>query len=63
MNQTLEAAIRSDFEVWSGGFPPDSEQQIFLYVTTASSKEWDDNIVLESLRAWMVAEESSDRVR
>jgi len=63
MDQILEAAIRADFETWSGGFPPESEQQIFVYVTTALSKNWDDNMVLELLRSWMAAEESAEHVR
>jgi len=62
MDQDSEAAIRSDFEDWSGGFPPESDQQIFVYVTTASSKEWDDNIVLEILRTWMTGAELSAHV-
>ena len=62
MDQGINAAIRSDFEDWSGGFPPESEQQIFVYVTTASSNEWDDNLVLEILRAWMTKGELSGHV-
>jgi hypothetical protein len=54
--QTSEGKVRSDFEDWSGGFPPESEQQIYVYITTAISDEFDDSFVLDALRSWMEAE-------
>jgi hypothetical protein len=56
--QTAKAEPRSDFEDWSGGFPPESDQQIYVYVTHALSSDFDELFALKVLRAWMEAEAS-----
>jgi hypothetical protein len=53
MDESKTKAIREDFETWSGGFPPESDEQITVYIDYASSKDWDDDEVRELLRAWM----------
>ncbi len=54
--KTVEASIRSEFEEWSGGFPPESEEQIFIYVNYAMANDLEERVVLQVLRAWMEQE-------
>lgn len=51
--ETAKAKLRSDFEDWSGGFPPESDQQIYVYVTHALSSDFDEQFALKVLRKWM----------
>ncbi len=54
MNTTRINAIRNDFSDWSGGFPPDSEQQVFIYMEYAYDGDADDaDDVRTMLRNWM----------
>ncbi len=46
-------SLKVDFLEWSGGFPPDSEQQIFVYVEYAAPNNVDEADVLSLLRTWM----------
>ncbi len=46
-------SFKEDFQAWSGGFPPDSEQQIFIYMEYAYGTEADADEVREMLRKWM----------
>ena len=55
-NYLLSAAIRSHFEEWSGGFPPESEREIFVYVEYAQEEENAD-LVQKVLRGWMAGDE------
>jgi hypothetical protein len=45
--------IKEDFLAWSGGFPPDSEDQIFLYVEFASPQSIDQRDARAFLLDWM----------
>ncbi len=47
------AAIRADFETWSGGFPPESVSQMHSYCEAARPKDSDYDEVFAILRAWM----------
>ncbi len=53
MDQKLEQAIRNDFSVWSGGFPPESEQQVWVYVETARAADTDAVTVTRLLLDWI----------
>lgn len=53
MDEQTINAIKEDFSTWSGGFPPESDAQITVYIDYASSKDWDDDKVRELLRDWM----------
>jgi hypothetical protein len=53
-NHTLRELVqrlKEDYLEWSGGFPPDSETEIFLYVEYARKIE-DAEFAREALRAW-----------
>ncbi len=58
--KSAETKLRDDFEEWSGGFPPESDRQIFVFVEYAMSTEFGDQFVRDYLREWMAAEEASD---
>ncbi|MCL4207922.1 MAG: hypothetical protein KJ000_36005 [Pirellulaceae bacterium] len=53
MNQQLRQAIRENFLVWSGGFPPQSSQEVWVYVETARPFDTDANAVTTLLFDWM----------
>lgn len=46
-------SIREDFLVWSGGFPPESDAQIAIFVETAIPADADPEVVRQFLAAWM----------
>jgi hypothetical protein len=47
-------AVREDFLAWSGGFPPDSEQTIFMFLEYAIRIDIDDvDGARKMLRQWM----------
>jgi hypothetical protein len=50
--------VIEDFRTWSGGFPPDSEQEIFVYVEYARDERLDAVEVTRLLRDWMEAQYS-----
>jgi len=39
--------------VWSGGFPPESDAQITVFVETAIPADADPDVVRQILAAWM----------
>ncbi len=54
-------SVKEDFLVWSGGFPPDSEQQIFVYMECVHGADARDaDRVREMLRDWMQEDASGD---
>ena len=55
MNDEMTRVIRAHFESWSGGFPPDSEMEIFVYVEYAREVK-DADLARTFLRAWMAEE-------
>jgi hypothetical protein len=55
MDTMTPDTVKKDFLNWSGGFPPDSEQQIFIYMEYAygAGRDHEDE-VREILRYWML---------
>jgi hypothetical protein len=53
MDTKTANTVKENFLAWSGGFPPDSEQQIFIYMEYAYGTEADADDVREMLRNWM----------
>lgn len=47
-----EQALRKHFQSWSGGFPPDSEHEITVYVDYARLSRFDPDETREALRKW-----------
>ncbi len=60
MDAQTAATIMEDFLVWSGGFPPESDQQIFVYAHAASPVDADPEDVRAVLRDWMEREAPED---
>ncbi len=48
--------LREDFLDWSGGFPPESEQQIDVYVEHRSPVDMDNAEVTQILTDWLKEE-------
>jgi len=46
-------SVREDFLTWSGGFPPESDAQIAVFVETAIPSDADPEVVRQFLAAWM----------
>lgn len=57
MTDPMIEELKEDFMRWSGGFPPDSTQQIFTYVELAASIDLDPNQVWIALLDWMAKAE------
>jgi len=53
MDSKTAAAIKVGFLAWSGGIPPESDAQIFIYVEAARPAESDEYEVSQLLKAWM----------
>jgi len=53
MDKQAAEAIKADFLEWSGGFPPESEEQVFIYVQYAAPSDVDEEELLALLRTWM----------
>jgi hypothetical protein len=52
--------VKDAFLTWSGGFPPDSEQQIFIYMEYAHPDDADNaDEVRRMLWNWMCSSDSS----
>jgi hypothetical protein len=49
MTEVEKQRVRQDFEAWSGGFPPVSEEQVEVYVAHALPSRLDD----EAVRRWL----------
>jgi hypothetical protein len=60
METQVAEAVREDFLTWSGGFPPESDQQIWVYVEAARPGDTDAVEVTRLLLDWMAEEEQSD---
>ena len=57
MDKTLVETIKEDFLAWSGGFPPESDYQIFVYIETAKPVDINDTELGDMLRVWMNEDE------
>ena len=53
MDKQKDNTTRQHFTAWSGGFPPESDDQISVYIETATPAEGNDEELRELLRAWM----------
>ena len=60
MNYEDRRRIRRDYLEWSGGFPPETQEDVQLYVEVASSRDDDDADVIQVLNEWMNAPDSCD---
>jgi hypothetical protein len=49
LTQVERQRVRQDFEAWSGGFPPVSEEQVEVYVEQALPNDLD----AEAVRRWL----------
>ncbi|MEN6458046.1 MAG: hypothetical protein ABFC63_03885 [Thermoguttaceae bacterium] len=57
MNRNSTRTIEQSFLDWSGGFPPDSEQQIFIYMEYVYGADAvDADETRDVLRDWLLAE-------
>jgi hypothetical protein len=63
MDANTAKAVKEDFSKWSGGFPPESDHQITVYVDYARSIENDAEDVREMLREWLCSDEDGPPVR
>ncbi len=54
MDTNTVEMVKNDFRAWSGGFPPDSEMEIFVYMEHAFGQvDTDADEARELLRGWM----------
>jgi len=53
MDKKQRVEIKKDFLTWTGGFPPDSETTVFLYIEYASPADSNDNEVRAILLDWL----------
>lgn len=53
MDQNLADALKTDFKKWSGGFPPESDYQITVYIDYAAPNDTDAEEVRGLMRTWM----------
>jgi hypothetical protein len=51
-----ETEEKKDFRNWSGGFPPESEEQITVYLDYAAAADADPEDLRGILREWMEQE-------
>lgn len=52
-------ALRIDFLAWTGGFPPESREQITAYILTAMPYDIEDEGARMVLASWREAAESA----
>jgi hypothetical protein len=62
MDEHTANRIKNDFEIWSGGFPPESDFQIYVYIDTAKSLDVADADLWNLLRTWMNEDEPTKPV-
>lgn len=54
LDKPMESALKEHFQVWTGGFPPEDEEQIFTYMDGACPfPELDEKEVRLFLHKWM----------
>ena len=61
MNDVIAATLKEDFRNWSGGFSPESREQISVYIDYAMPCDGDASAleVQEVLSVWMDSDESA----
>jgi hypothetical protein len=60
VEQQAVAELKKDFQEWSGGFPPESPEQVTIYVDYASHADSDQEFVRRTLTDWMQQESLAD---
>lgn len=62
MKPATAKAIKKHFRSWSGGFPPESDYQIYVYIDAArlENNNVSDDELREMLREWMCNPDSND---
>ena len=62
MDEQTAKEIKRDFWIWSGGFPPDSDDQIYVYIDAAAPVDAGapDAELWDLLRSWMNEDEPAD---
>jgi hypothetical protein len=53
MDNEAFQAIKRDFMDWSGGFPPESDHEISVYIEAAKPTDSSDAELWALLRMWM----------
>src|SRR5262245_57917169 len=48
--------LQKDFLSWTGGFPPETEEQIAIYADFSMPQQFDENEGRSFLREWICAE-------
>lgn len=57
MDERIANRIKRNFGIWSGGFPPESECQIYVYIDAAKPVDIADAELWNLLRTWMNEDE------
>jgi hypothetical protein len=60
MDERTADEIKKDFLSWSGGFPPKSDHQIYVYIDAAKPVDVADAELWDLLRIWMNEGESTE---
>jgi hypothetical protein len=55
MDERIAREIRESFLEWSGGFPPDSKEQVYVYVDAVGQPEVSDADLWIVLQEWMAS--------
>ncbi len=58
--ETIEKEVRQHFETWSGGFPPETEHEIRVYLDYACSVEAPEEVLLDILYEWAQEEDEEE---
>lgn len=53
MDAKILQKLKEHYESWSGGWPPEDDRDVFIYVEYARLSEWDADDVRTELRNWM----------
>ena len=61
MDAAQQRAIKEDYLAWTGGFPPDSESEIFTYIEASMPLDCDLEEVRAALHAWMAESSQTER--
>ncbi len=61
MNEQTANTIKAEFLEWSGGFTPESDYQITVYIDYALSVENDPEPARKLLREWMCRNDCNKR--
>ena len=60
MDGRTASEIKRHFRAWSGGFPPESDDQIYVYIDAANPDDVPDVELWDLLRTWMNEDEPNE---